>query len=140
MANLNLSEKSVSQATSLLSSMGFGMEQVSQNLIDSVSMAYEDGLLSPQNEQTLLEAEEELQELALMTLNSAFRSWEVRGQYKNAAKMWEDLKENPDLLLKMATDKQQIKQQIDETEPVTPFKQALDEALQIDSRNPRSRA
>ena len=140
MANLNLSEKSVSQATSLLSSMAFGMEQVSQNLIDSVSMAYEDGLLSPQSERTLLEAEEELQELALMTLNSAFRSWEVRGQYPNAAKMWEDLKANPELLLKMATDKQKIKQQIDETEPVTPFKQALDEALQIDSRNPRSRA
>ena len=140
MANLNLSEKSVSQATFLLSSMGFGTEQLSQNLIDSVSMAYEDGLLSPQNEQTLLEAEPELQELALMELNSAFRSWEVRGQYPNAAKMWEDLKEKPELLMELATGSQQVQKQIDETEPVTPFKQALDEALQIDSRNPRSRA
>ena len=140
MANLNLSEKSVSQATSLLSSMGFGTEQLSQNLIDSVSMAYEDGLLSPQNEQTLLEAEPELQELALMELNSAFRSWEVRGQYPNAAKMWEDLKEKPELPMELATGSQQVQKQIDETEPGTPFKQALDEALQIDSRNPRSKA
>tara|TARA_R100001509_G_scaffold143549_1_gene99394 strand:- start:1434 stop:1853 length:420 start_codon:yes stop_codon:yes gene_type:complete len=137
MANLNLSEKSVSQATSLLSNMGFGMEQLSRNLIDSVSMAYEDGLLSPQSEQTLSEAASELQEQALMVLSQAFRSWMMRESYPNAAKMWESLKENPELLMSMATNGQEFDR---ETESETPFKQALDEALQIDSRNPRSRA
>ena len=129
MSNLGISDRSYERAKALLRQCNLDPNELSQNLIDSVSMAYEDGLLSPQSERTLLEAEEELQELALMTLNSAFRSWEVRGQYPNAAKMWEDLKEKPELLMELATGSQQVQKQIDETEPLTPFKQALDEAL-----------
>ena len=121
--NQNPSEENVSRATSLLSSMRFLTDSLRQKLQPSVAGAFAHGLMSSAND--LKELTSYDAETALRLLATAHKGF-VREDL--SSEMWEEYRENPELLIADAKEENQLMKEQDE-QPKTAFVQMLEDEL-----------
>jgi hypothetical protein len=121
--NLNPSTEDESRATSLLSSMRFLTDSLRQKLQPSVAGAFAHGLIS--SEESLKELTSYDAETALRRLATAHEGFVKEDR---SSEMWEEYRENPELLIADAKEENQLMKELDE-QPKTAFVQMLEDQL-----------